>query len=89
VWKTRAPAYGASVIYGNQLRLRPIRATLESPQWLGQTETDNGRLSVSCFTGHREKEMQTRVSHWLRDQERKGLLGGGTTLHGLRVSYAA
>jgi len=36
-----------------------------------------------------EKEMQTRVSHWLRDQERKGLIGSGTTLHGLRVSYAA
>ena len=33
--------------------------------------------------------MQTRVSHWLRDQERKGLIGAGTTLHGLRVSYAA
>ena len=36
-----------------------------------------------------EKEMQTRVSHWLRDQERKGLIGADTTLHGLRVSYAA
>jgi len=36
-----------------------------------------------------EKEMQTRVSHWLRDQERKGHVGAGTTLHGLRVSYAA
>lgn len=36
-----------------------------------------------------EKEMQTRVSHWLRNQERAGHLGAGTTLHGLRVSYAA
>jgi hypothetical protein len=36
-----------------------------------------------------EKEMQTRVSHWLRDQERKGLIGADTTLHGLRSSYAA
>jgi integrase len=36
-----------------------------------------------------EKEMQTRVSHWLRDQERAGNIGAGTTLHGLRVSYAA
>jgi hypothetical protein len=36
-----------------------------------------------------EKEMQTRVSHWLRDRERDGLIGSGTTLHGLRVSYAA
>jgi integrase len=33
--------------------------------------------------------MQTRVSHWLRDREREGLIGAGTTLHGLRVSYAA
>lgn len=36
-----------------------------------------------------EKEMQTRVSHFLRDLERAGLIGAGTTLHGLRVSYAA
>ena len=39
--------------------------------------------------GRSEKEMQTRVSHWLRDQERAGHIGAGTTLHGLRVSYAA
>ena len=36
-----------------------------------------------------EKDMQTRVSHWLRDRERDGLIGAGTTLHGLRSSYAA
>ncbi|WP_316172944.1 hypothetical protein [Bradyrhizobium sp. SZCCHNRI2049] len=36
-----------------------------------------------------EKETQTRVSHWLRDRERAGHIGAGTTLHGLRVSYAA
>ena len=36
-----------------------------------------------------EKEMQTRVSHFLRDLERDGAIGAGTTLHGLRVSYAA
>ena len=36
-----------------------------------------------------EKDMQTRVSHWLRDREADGLIGAGTTLHGLRVSYAA
>jgi len=36
-----------------------------------------------------EKDMQTRVSHWLREQERKGKIGSGTTLHGLRVTYAA
>lgn len=39
--------------------------------------------------GLSENEMQTRVSHYLRDLERAGLIGAGTTLHGLRVSYAA
>jgi integrase len=36
-----------------------------------------------------EKLMQARVSHWLREREAEGLIGAGTTLHGLRVSYAA
>lgn len=36
-----------------------------------------------------EKLMQATVSHWLREKEREGLIGAGTTLHGLRVSYAA
>jgi integrase len=36
-----------------------------------------------------ELDMQTRVSHWLREQEAKGVVGAGTTLHGLRSSYAA
>ncbi|MBR0777863.1 tyrosine-type recombinase/integrase [Bradyrhizobium diazoefficiens] len=36
-----------------------------------------------------EKEMQTRVSRFLRGFERDGVIGAGTTLHGLRVTYAA
>jgi integrase len=36
-----------------------------------------------------EVDMQTRVSHYFRDLERKGLIGTGTTLHGLRATYAA
>lgn len=36
-----------------------------------------------------EKRMQTEVSHFLRDIEAKGIIGAGTTLHGLRVTYAA
>ncbi len=36
-----------------------------------------------------EVEMQTRVSHFLRDLERDGEIGADTTLHGLRSSYAA
>ena len=33
--------------------------------------------------------MQARVNHSLRDLEREGVIGAGTTLHRLRVSYAA
>jgi integrase len=44
---------------------------------------DDGSLWTS------EKEMQTAVSHFLRDLEREGVIGAGTTLHGLRVSYAS
>jgi hypothetical protein len=33
--------------------------------------------------------MQPRVSHYLRDLERDGLIGSATTLHGLRVTYTA
>lgn len=36
-----------------------------------------------------EKQMQTAVSHYLRDLEAEGKIGAGTTLHGLRTSYAA
>jgi integrase len=36
-----------------------------------------------------EKDLQTRVSHFLSELERDALIGAGTTLHGLRVSYAA
>lgn len=36
-----------------------------------------------------EKQMQTAVSHYLRDLEREGHIGAGTTLHGLRTTYAA
>jgi hypothetical protein len=54
-------------------------------------ERSDGRIAVrgDGSLWRSEKEMQTRVSHWLRDQERKGLIGAGTTLHGLRVSYAS
>lgn len=36
-----------------------------------------------------EKQMQWTVSHFLRDLEKAGKIGSGTTLHGLRVTYAA
>lgn len=36
-----------------------------------------------------EVQMQTEVSHYLRALEKDGKIGPGTTLHGLRVTYAA
>lgn len=36
-----------------------------------------------------EKQMQTAVSHYLRGLEKDGHIREGTTLHGLRTSYAA
>ena len=36
-----------------------------------------------------EVQMQTAVSHFLRDLEKDGKIRSGTTLHGLRVTYAA
>jgi integrase len=36
-----------------------------------------------------EKQMQWTVSHFLRSLEEAGKIGAGTTLHGLRVTYAA
>lgn len=36
-----------------------------------------------------EVQMQTEVSHFLRGLETEGKIGAGTTLHGLRVTYAA
>ena len=56
-----------------------------------KVESADGRIAIrdNGAPWASEKEMQTRVSHWLRDQGRKGSIGAGTTLHGLRVSYAA
>ena len=53
--------------------------------------TKDGPIAIrdDGTTWESEKDMQTRTSHWLRDRERDGLIGAGTTLHGLRVSYAA
>jgi hypothetical protein len=36
-----------------------------------------------------EKQMQTAFSNWLKPIERKGIVGAGLTLHGVRVTYAA
>lgn len=56
-----------------------------------KVRTPDGRIALrdNGLPWASEKEMQTRVSHFLRDLEREGVIGAGTTLHGLRVSYAA
>lgn len=36
-----------------------------------------------------EKQMQTEISHFLRALELEGKIGAGTTLHGLRATYAS
>jgi len=53
--------------------------------------TANGTIALrdNGAPWENEKDLQTRVSHFLRDLEREGVIGAGTTLHGLRTSYAA
>lgn len=69
----------------------PVMAELQAFLASRKVRSADGQIAIrddgSAWAG--EKEMQTRVSHWLRDREREGLIGAGTTLHGLRVSYAA
>lgn len=36
-----------------------------------------------------EKQLQTAFSNWMAELKKKGLVGPGLTLHGLRVTYAA
>jgi hypothetical protein len=66
---------------------------IELQEFLGGTKVEraDGLIAIrdDGSAWESEKEMQTRVSHWLRDRERDGRVGSGTTLHGLRVSYAA
>lgn len=73
----------------------------KNPTWIPATPDLQAYLaSLGRSLGHiavkgdgkpwdNEKKMQTAVSHFLRDLEREGLIGAGTTLHGVRVSYAA
>lgn len=71
--------------------LLPVMTEFQSFLAERKIQTTDGLIAIRD-DGSRwpsEKEMQTRVSHWLRDQERAGHIGAGTTLHGLRVSYAA
>lgn len=96
-WKQRRPH--ATTGMAIQLIARKNNEPLFLPE-LPELQEHLAGLKVRSATGHialrdtgkpwsSEIEMQTRVSHWLRDREREGLIGAGTTLHGLRVSYAA
>jgi hypothetical protein len=75
----------------NKATLLPIMAELKAFLAARKVRSADGLIAIrddgSVWAS--EKEMQTRVSHWLRDRERDGKIGSGTTLHGLRVSYAA
>jgi integrase len=89
------PLTGKAVQYtrrkNNKTTLLPVLPELQEFMTVQKVESADGRIAIradgTAWAG--EKEMQTRVSHWLRDRERDGKIGAGTTLHGLRVSYAA
>jgi hypothetical protein len=75
----------------NKATLLPVMVELQAFLAARKVRSTDGLIAIrddgSAWAS--EKEMQTRVSHWLRDRERDGKIGTGTTLHGLRVSYAA
>ena len=68
-------------------------ATIELQEFLAslKVRTPGGQIALrdDGTAWASELEMQKRVSAWLRTRERKGLIGAGTTLHGLRVTYAS
>lgn len=94
-WKHFLP----DVTYGKCFRITAKKN--DEPTWIPatpeiQTFLDGlTRTSLHIATRHNgapwknEKQMQTAVSNWLNGVERKGLVGSGLTLHGLRVTYAA
>jgi hypothetical protein len=68
----------------------PVLSELQAFMGELKVQRADGLIAVrDDGTAWPSEEMQTRVSHWLRDQERADHIGAGTTLHGLRVSYAA
>jgi len=71
--------------------LLPVMLDLQAFLAARKVRSADGLIAIrdDGSTWASEKEMQTRVSHWLRDRERDGKIGAGSTLHGLRVSYAA
>jgi len=68
-----------------------VPATPELQAFLGNLSRSSTLIAIrdDGTPWETEVDMQTRVSHYLRALERDGLIGSGTTLHGLRVTYAA
>jgi len=89
------PLTGKAVQYtrrkNNKATLLPVMTELQTFLASRKVRSADGLIAIrdDGSLWESEKDMQTRVSHWLRDRERAGKIGSGTTLHGLRVSYAA
>jgi len=89
------PLTGKAVQYtrrkNNKATLLPVMTELRTFLATRKVRSAEGLIAIrdDGSPWNSEKDMQTRVSHWLRDRERDGKIGAGTTLHGLRVSYAA
>jgi hypothetical protein len=70
-----------------------VPATIELQEFLAslKVRTPDGQIALrdDGTAWKSEIEMQKRISAWLRSREQKGLIGAGTTLHGLRVTYAS
>jgi hypothetical protein len=75
----------------NTIALVPVMPELQDLLAALKVRTKDGPIALrdNGKPWESEVEMQTRVSHWLRDRERDGQIGAGTTLHGLRSTYAA
>jgi site-specific recombinase XerD len=89
------PLTGRAVSYtrrkNNKTTLLPVLVELQNFLADKKVQRRDGLIAVrdDGSMWRSEKQMQYRVSSWLRAQERKGKIGKGTTLHGLRVTYAA
>jgi integrase len=91
--------YQADPSYGKCFRLT-VRKNKE-PIWIPAMpelqsfldDLDRTSLNISTRADGtpwgREKQLQTAISNWLKGLERRGIVGAGVTLHGLRVTYAA
>lgn len=97
--KTQWRNYLADTSYGRCFRI--VARKNNEPIWIPATKElqdfldglDRTALCIATRTNgtpwESEKQMQTAVSHFLKDLERDGKVGAGLTLHGVRTTYAA